>query len=215
MSRERCATATSSKVSAGWLTGLLSIHFHHLGAFVVLEKLGAYFCATGAYHEYFIARSYNQSNIPYINELFPCNTTNYFPAACYRTVFGSAFETFGKDLARILHICLHMTDIHQRQGCVHGYGLYANKFLVRGAYGMDAVCVDPFDTIALKTMCIQAVGGGLSVITTPEHKTQICSSLSLLHLRDMCMSAKNEGWNRDPELYYSVGDIPSHPPSPS
>lgn len=77
------------------------------------DRLKAYFCAHGAFHEYYLGQ---QGNTAATALLYPCDLTNDFPAACYRTCF--LYKTFFRDkgFRPMAEICLAMEDRRQRLG---------------------------------------------------------------------------------------------------
>lgn len=77
------------------------------------QKLAAYYCATGAYHEYFL-QNYGQRVGDSL--LYPCDKSNDFPAACYRTCFLYKPYFRDKGFLPLGQICASMTDDRQRQG---------------------------------------------------------------------------------------------------
>ena len=77
------------------------------------QKLHAYYCATGAYHEYYL-QNYGQRVGDSL--LYPCDKTNDFPAACYRTCFLYKPYFRDKGFLPLSQICSTMADDRQRQG---------------------------------------------------------------------------------------------------
>lgn len=114
------------------------VDFIHQGSFILIilfivdckyieNRLAAYYCATGAYHEYFLVEGehFDESSL-----LSPCDLSNDFPAACYRAVFMHKPSILSKGYKTVAHICLAMTDASQRRGCFHGYGLMFTKSII-------------------------------------------------------------------------------------
>ena len=114
------------------------------------ERLAAYYCATGAYHEYFLVedKAYNVSSL-----LAPCDQSNNFPAACYRAVYMHKPTFKSKGYQTMAQICLTMHDSNQRRGCFHGYGfLFAPSVAMRGI-SMKTLCSVTADRVNIFLFC--------------------------------------------------------------
>ena len=76
-----------------------------------------YFCATGAYHQFALAKSFIQ--LPQNSTwLYPCDTMNDYPAACYRPCFLYNDKKVMSSKSRIdmALTCLNMENRAQRLG---------------------------------------------------------------------------------------------------
>lgn len=79
----------------------------------------AYYCATGAYMEYFISPPDPPANI--LSEHYPCDTYALYPAACYRYRGPKMLKAYDDDSERFSRECLRLTG-PRRLGCFHGLG---------------------------------------------------------------------------------------------
>ena len=100
------------------------------------DKAAIYYCATGAFMEYDIVY---KDNVPE-NEsfLFPCDTTNQFPAACFRYKIRRLFNQ-STDPKKIAEICM-MLPKSQRLGCFHGLGVAYYQYIFKNPQEIVSVC---------------------------------------------------------------------------
>lgn len=174
------------------------------------EKLQSYYCATGAFHEYFLRLDGKRVGD---SLLYPCDKTNDFPAACYRTWFLHVSRAVNRDSAylSLAMICKDMHDDRQRQGCFHGYGLHVSNLALRGVVPLSKLCYLTDERVS-QHMCVEGAAGALSMMIPPGstrvvHMTRMCESLDDRIIQTLCLEAGNEGMNKDPELYYSIGPV--------
>jgi len=173
------------------------------------DKLGAYYCATGAYHEYFLMLiSTDDFREPgNVTALYPCDTSNDFPAACYRTVFGYRASFYNYDAYHIGSICMSMSNHRQRNGCFHGYGLNFFTRVAEGHYTITDLCYISGDKTD-RHMCVEGVAGAARMFYSTNVFRDICNQIiddSIL--RKVCLQSGNEEMNKEPTFYYSIGSI--------
>ena len=112
--------------------------YDHIKAVQICKQLGpkmeAYFCTTGAYHEFFL-KYYGQRVGDSL--IYPCDKTNDFPAACYRTSLLYKPYYRDKGYQPLAQICMAMHDARQRQGECHSYRL-SQHMLQQEKYSANA-----------------------------------------------------------------------------
>jgi hypothetical protein len=146
-----------------------------------------YYCATGAYMEYRIAKT--PSDYASHGPLYPCDKTLY-PAACFRYVMLYTIKeqyARGATLEMIQRQCAGLRGKY-RLGCFHGLG-FAHSGIIGGGRRMLAdVC--GFGTRDDQTVCVEGAIERLGRFT-PAIASQRCASLTDWR-REVCQAAASQ-----------------------
>ncbi len=146
-----------------------------------------YYCATGAYMEYRIAKT--PSDYASHGPLYPCDKTLY-PAACFRYVMLYTIKeqyARGATLETIQRQCAELRGKY-RLGCFHGLG-FAHSGVIGGGLRMLAdVC--RFGTRDDQTVCVEGAIERLGRFT-PAIASQRCASLTDWR-REVCQAAASQ-----------------------
>ena len=81
------------------------------------------------------------------------------------------------------------------------------KFVTSGHLTIETICNVTPDRVS-QHLCIEGMAGIVEQVAV-EKKAEMCSQLTDEEFRMMCLAAKSQCFNKDPELYYSVGGIPN------
>lgn len=110
-----------------------------------------YFCATGGYMEYVLAKDPEESKTQSL--FYPCETKHY-PGACMINKVGLVAERMfneGKDTDDIIEECKQFEGI-TRLGCFNGLGLSHSRILGEGKMKVKEVCKGSEEE---QTVCIE------------------------------------------------------------
>lgn len=190
------------------------------------RKISQYYCATGAYHQYFLTKSSGglaqhqrmNSNstqllkpLPLLPSLsssssswmFPCDASNDFPAGCYRPCFLYNKEVKHMNHTQLASLCLGMSDKWQREGCFHGYGYYSHWWLEEKQLTITELCSVTSTSDELQ----QCVEGAAEAPWSDETRESICENLREFKLRNACFTANVDSKGKNMTLYYSTGPM--------
>ena len=143
-----------------------------------------YYCATGAYMEYRIAKT--PSDYASHGPLYPCDKTLY-PAACFRYVLLYTIKdqyARGATLETIQRQCAGLRGKY-RLGCFHGLGFAHVGIIVSGRKALADIC--GFGTRDDQTVCVEGAIERLGRFT-PAIASQRCASLTDWR-REVCEAA--------------------------
>ena len=159
------------------------------------QKPFEYFCATGAYMEYFL------ENIqPSIVLFYPCNLEERFPAACYRYRVQEEIITRKLSFKQLTASCLALRKRH-RTGCFHGIGKAHIQMIFDKPALLNKACGS--GSIADQKICIEGVIEKLADLDISK-ALQACSQLDK-ELVEFCRTTANNGMyniNKDFSSYF-------------
>ncbi len=145
------------------------------------EKPMDYYCATGAYMEYFEEAQVEEARGRSLH--FPCTSERRHPAACYRYQARRMLKALSGDVEALAKECLALSG-SRRLGCFHGLGVAVKFRVLRNPISLGKFC--RHGTLDDQFLCIEGViekladydqdAALLACATLNETHTQVCRS---------------------------------------